>query len=382
MAAPSEPLDIPTAGELGAESPLTEDTMQKLRKSLTNLSEQLSGGFTPAVDHDHDNVGSKSVVLAAGSVDQTAIGSSAVGQDELKASAGSASSVIVGVSSSGTLVKTGGAWSWHTLSSTNPSIDAPAAFKGIVFGAGDTVAGTFGFFNAHSSLSKTVFMDELYILASPPYDLGDGEIPLFICVAVNSNGEIVGSCMAPDPIWAYNGPTNIVGKLHKDGKTYQEKLILPPELEVIPANKLALLERAIAISDFKKTVAQSKVDVLAKRSSLDERIKAGEEITAEELEAVTDEVWKKHFQQVEVTQAIKNADMNLIKHPWGNTFDGQDVTILYLDSVSDMAFGLREMLEQGEDIRGMLLNGDIRFDNVELGRGRPEGTMSVAMSLR
>ena len=38
--------------------------------------------------------------------------------------------------------------------------------------------------------SETFYMHQRYVQASPPYDLGDGEIPLFVFALVRSNGEI------------------------------------------------------------------------------------------------------------------------------------------------------------------------------------------------
>src|SRR3990167_709514 len=48
-----------------------------------------------------------------------------------------------------------------------------------------------------------------YVQASPPYNLGDGDVPLFVFVVVNSLGKIESTYVAQDPPWANNGPTNI-----------------------------------------------------------------------------------------------------------------------------------------------------------------------------
>ena len=61
-----------------------------------------------------------------------------------------------------------------------------------------------------------------YIPASPPYDMGDGDIPLFLYADLDVNGKVIGFGHAPDPPWAYNGPTNVVPDVYRpDGSGYQ-----------------------------------------------------------------------------------------------------------------------------------------------------------------
>ena len=68
MTVPSQPIDIPISTEANVDNPVTSSWGQKIFKTLTNLSEQLSDGFIPAKAHNHDNVNSAPVAGAAGGV--------------------------------------------------------------------------------------------------------------------------------------------------------------------------------------------------------------------------------------------------------------------------------------------------------------------------
>lgn len=65
MAVPSENFDLITSGELDADSPLKEDTLQKIRTSLIHLEEWLGMDYTAAQNHDHDGANSKQIPALA-----------------------------------------------------------------------------------------------------------------------------------------------------------------------------------------------------------------------------------------------------------------------------------------------------------------------------
>jgi hypothetical protein len=64
MAAPTFSWNAITSAQTDAESPIDTTLMEGLRQNLVHLKEWLGENFTPAVDHDHDGINSKSVVLA------------------------------------------------------------------------------------------------------------------------------------------------------------------------------------------------------------------------------------------------------------------------------------------------------------------------------
>jgi hypothetical protein len=72
-----------------------------------------------------------------------------------------------------------------------------------------------------ANTAGTASAQQRYIQASPPYDLGDGDIPLFVFAVVNSKGEVESTYVAEDPPWAHNGPTDIAPDFYQDGRGYK-----------------------------------------------------------------------------------------------------------------------------------------------------------------
>lgn len=105
MAAPTRDWSDIADSRVDAESPLDTTLMTQIRDNLEHLMEWLGAGYTPARDHDHDGVNSKSVVLADGAVVTAKLADSNVTLAKLKlaqaswtGSIGSSSSVYVALS--------------------------------------------------------------------------------------------------------------------------------------------------------------------------------------------------------------------------------------------------------------------------------------------
>ena len=126
---------------------------------------------------------------------------------------------------------------------------------------------------SEGTATVTANIDSYYITASPPYNLGDGEIPLFCFLKLDKDKKIVQVSADMSPPWVYNGPTRAVKDIIIDGKQY---------------------------TNIKK------ID--------------------EETGAVINE-------QVELTHDIKNADMKIIPHPF---ILNKDEQVLLLDPVETL----------------------------------------------
>ncbi len=204
-------------------------------------------------------------------VTQAGVGAAAVGQGELKTTTASGSTAIAG-NGSASVSLTGGTYSWWT-GGANPG-------SGITIGFGntDTAAGVLGL--SITGIAATFFRDERYVQASPPYDLGDGEVPLFIYALIdNATGEIVNLEVARDPTWAYHGPT----------------IITPTRVDRV--NKKKFREEFV-IADSGMTIAQAKKD----NPKLFNDWLDGKKQAA------------KH--EIEITSEYKNSDMETHPHPW------------------------------------------------------------------
>jgi hypothetical protein len=267
-------------------------------------------------------------------IGQAEIEASAIGQGELKTTTASASQQVnAGATASVTL--TGGTYSWWTLSAV-PS----GGTADIVFGNGDTAAGVIGIYNNAGNLAD-VYRDERYVQASPPYNLGHGDIPLFVFVLMEG-GNVVGIEVAPDPTWAYHGPTNICPERRDrvTGKGYRRYR----EIGGVPY--------AAAIRD----------------QAVLRRVMAGtQEVTMIERE---------------ITHEIKNRDMNLWPHPWvGNDLTGKSVVLL--DPTSALVDRLANIHAEAEarEVVG-IVKQYLTIDNAPLAYTTPNGVIARRVTMR
>ena len=191
-----------------------------------------------------------------------------------------------------------------------------------------------------STPSGTIFGIQRYVTASPPYNLGDGEIPLFVFAAVHSGGQIAATWVAPDPPWANNGPTDIRPQLvDRQGRAFKF------ERPRIDGAKLR--------DPLTRDGELSKLDMPP--------------------------------QLVEITNAVKNADMPLIPQPFHEIADVSGapipgLTIVLLDPVGSVTERLLRLHTEGESVGELMNESYIQLDNVPLIRQAPPGVMPVAPS--
>lgn len=179
------------------------------------------------------------------------------------------------------------------------------------------------------SSNQLVYGQQRYVTSSPPFNMGDGEVGGFIFLLINSSGEIVSHYCADVPPWGYNGPTSIRADYicpvtKKKFKNSQKKRTLKQIIEGVP-------------------------------------VKA-------ELEEITDE--------------IKNADMNLIPHPFGIIEPGYSV--LLLDPMSDKTQRLvsHQNNQGASDIIEIISKGHLKIDNDPIKRSCPNSVKACKFSLK
>jgi len=283
-----------------------------------------SGTATGTIRFDGIEAGSTGII-------QTMILSGAVGQAQLKTATASGSVTVVSVNS---FTLTGGTYSIWTASA-----EEGANGSGMLFGNGDTAAGVIGLHN-NSVDAKLFYVDERYVQACPPYNLGNGDIPLFAMALVARDGSLRGVSVALDPVWAYNGPTDIRPERIEGGKAYRRYPLLE-DLELHQALKIAAVR---------------------------ERFIKGESPLL--------------MVEREITHAVKNADMALHPHPWAQGNDLAGLTPVMLDPFSPLVDRLRLILEhQGaHEVRDLILAGRLTIGNVPLALTAPPGVMPVTAS--
>ncbi len=174
----------------------------------------------------------------------------------------------------------------------------------------------------------TMTVQYRYVQASPPYDLGDGEIPTFIFAMIeNVSGNIKSVWMAADPPWANNGPTNIRPDFVRDGVPFVIEKIIDESKTLL--NPLRIIET-----------------------------------------------------EREVTLDYKNTDMPLIPHP----FFGNDLvnnSVVLIDTFSPLVERLFEEQQIGGDPLILFHDGDIVVGNTALpARAKPAGVDIHPITLR
>ena len=85
------------------------------------------------------------------------------------------------------------------------------------------------------------------------------------------------------------------------------------------------------------------------------------------------------IEEVELVPSMKNADMELIPHPFRTKLDR---TAVLLDPMSDFILDLMALYDNGngEDINRLLHDGYINIGNTPLNRKGPAGLMIVDAS--
>jgi hypothetical protein len=308
--------------------------------SVAPASEGVTNG------NSHNNSGGDGAAIPysglslSNNIDNTDIASGAIHQTELNTSL-QQSTASIGSGASINLTLTGGT---YTLGWGIAGYDSTVNNKHTVqsYGANAYTAG-FAILSTAAG-TENYYLQARYINASAPYDMGDGEIPEFYYVIIdNGTNDVVGVDISRAPPWVYNGPTKTTADRYgKDGKQYINQFILPPGLQNRPPDNAPIQQKIafqIAFADFKRNPV---------------------------------------IEEIELTPAMKNLDMNLIPHPFiGNDLTGK--TVVMLDPVSSLVDDLSVLREdgRGENVINIIQNGYLNIGNTHNGRQGPTGLMIV-----
>jgi hypothetical protein len=164
---------------------------------------------------------------------ETSPGAGTVGQTELKTTTGTFS--VTSEANYVTVTLPGGEYGFL------PQFKTSSGSSGTFRLLAETSSTTYG---SYCQMRGTLQGRQTYVTASPPYNLGDGDIPLFVFLEINENNEVKSVYASITPPWAYNGPTSIVpdyydengvGWQQKDGKLIEVDYDLKnADMELIP----------------------------------------------------------------------------------------------------------------------------------------------------
>lgn len=321
--------------DLDPDSPLTTALVTAFRDNLIAFSERATGSPTPV-----SSFIDVATMIAPDLLTQAELAANSVGQSELKTTTAS-QSVTVPASGSAAITLTGG-------------INTTCHFQG----GGNDCVGHSGTYAAQvrardpSSAGGTLYVYSQYVQASPPYDLGDGEVPLFVFAMIeNGSGRILGTYAAEDPPWAYHGPT----------------IITPHRIDQVTRKGYRnVTQYQLDNPGWQASIATA--DLATKRQML-----------ADHLSSETVEI--------EITADYKNSDMDLVPHLFGDV--PADASVYMLDPVSDIMQELAALHTQipyseieGNSISELLTVGNLIVDNVPVARGGPAGIQVMPVNWR
>lgn len=279
--------------------------------------------------------------VGAPSILNAALGTSCVTQNKLSTSTAS------GSTTTSTYALTGGNYSWWTISTVfgntgNPEYILSTYAWGSNANQATGILGltsiTLDSLGTGNTTTLTAHIDERYITASPPYGTGSEDWPLFIYVMRRiSDGYILAASSAPDPIWAYHGPTNI----NYDFKDVDGRL--------------------------KKKVRAADIGSRKLSKEILNAIKTKNLLKQEELFAA---YASSPLVEIEVTKEYKNSDMNTHAHPWiGSDLTGVEIILLEPRRTERLYM----LHTDGENIRDLVLSGDIVILDDAPGHVKPVG---------
>jgi len=262
---------------------------------------------------------------------QDSMAPESVGQAELKTLTGSGST-------SGTtrLVLSGGQYSFFVQTRTETGTSGVYSGGLVLQDLAALSSYTTNIWLTAGGPSQRHYVRNLWVSASPPYDLGDGPILLFVSVLLDSSTKIVESVyVTPEPTWINNGPTNTTPDFYK-----KENGVL------VPYQK----RRLVTTENFNK---EGPIN----------------------FSRYIDRLMTDDLVDVEITQEIKNKDMSILPHPFvGNDMVGKEVLLLDPMDTERLIVINDNSIETGEKgIQEMLYSGEIKISNTILDRATPAG---------
>lgn len=285
-------------------------------------------------------------------ITQGMLGDASVGQGELKSASQIDSEAALGNGLSHATAASGGTYTFNVFWSAATGL---ADLRYVAHLSTNTYTTTSVLRN-NAGTASNIYFNSRYIQASPPYDLGSGEIPLFVFVSLDAGGRIVGVNVAPDPPWANNGPTPL-NPLHPRVRS-----------DVDPESR-ARRPRWLRVPK------QGRPGPGAGKNEIDAY-----------LARLADPGNPEHYQEIEITQAVKNRDMALIPHPWQASEIIGAGSVVLLDPCCDLMERLLHIHEAGmadEQVSDLLMNDWLRIDTrTELDVARPPGVRSLPVQWR
>ena len=343
--------------EFDPEAPLTSAKMQGLNNHAKALAQGAAGapsivsgalaGYPWGVS-DLENNSVTAPAIAAGAVGQSELASSVIGQGELITSTQNYSVLVTATSLTlqAGVVSSGGAYvlGFSVKHDSSGTVDVIG-----MMGRKSTSTSYQDYITMMASVASGSFISDIlakYITASPPYSFGAGDIPKFIFLLIdNATGDVVSTSSSIDPPWAHNGPTNIKPDyMNKARDKFRFVHNTSDTFESVKDNMIRRENYLASLRDFRADPARNGI-------------------------------------LVPITREYKNADMNLIPHPYVGV-QPPDTTVVMLDPLSRTVQELADISASGESISFPLHHGKFVIGNTHMEMGGPQGLQIVSARWR
>lgn len=242
-----------------------------------------------------------------------------------------------------------------------------------------------------------MYAQQRYIQACPPYDHGDGLIAQYAFALLDKNGTLEGAYVAEDAPWHNNGPTDIRADYYDEiGRGWRLEDVFEETTEpedftdyssiAQAAGWRSLLPEEVDLQEYfdskfhaRFTDGKARSDAKSWKALCKELGLSVKQVLGK---PVTRRIPTGKKQRIEITQAIKHADMALIPHPFiGNDLTGK--TVVLLDPVNDSMHRMKErQLYEGVSLSELLHDGAVTVGNEALNRSGPAGVQVVPFRLK
>lgn len=297
----------------------TESIFETAEASISWRDRSLHTGTQPLA-----TISDSGALAALNSVNQATIDAAGVGQSELKTSSG----LVTNAGAGGNFLLPGGQYGFF------PQVANIVAAASLIDVMNNT--SVFTVVRANLGLGSNTQALQRYVTASPPYNLGDGDIASFTFVKLGADNKILGVYTADTPPWVYNGPTSICP-------------------DAVESNGFGGLTK-------KKWVTCTK-------SCPKHPMDGGD--PAEYAEFIANPIKS----LVEIDNDMKNADMSLIPHPFTDLADGERVALI--DPCGKINDHLAMMHDAGDNIAQLLLAGHLLIGDEVQDCCKPDGVSVV-----
>jgi hypothetical protein len=229
--------------------------------------------------------------------------------------------------------------------------------------------------NTTTTGTSQAFFTGYYIQSSPPYDLGDGEIPLFIFALVDSDGYPRATVIAHDPPWSQPPVKRLNLPFSLQEALAEPDAVVIPATDTEPAKtKMDILMETL---DGHRAHSRNLKDMVVKLATARDRVMNVE--IRDQIRTIQALL----FDTTPETQQFKNRHAASVPHPFLHN-DLSDVGWMaghipvMLDPMSKTTEMLQLLFMSGENVNGLIHDGHIQLGNTHLDkRAGPPGLTIV-----